>query len=126
MDAPDWSVDAVVVGAGVVGLACAKALAEAGREVVVLEAEAEVAAARAEPDDDYPPTIADADAERVAEHALEVQQRADWRPEVQRFVEVRTASRGLSALVGGLAALALSAGAAPAVAAPAAAPAPPR
>jgi L-2-hydroxyglutarate oxidase LhgO len=33
------SVEAVVVGAGVVGLAIAKALAEAGREVVVLEAE---------------------------------------------------------------------------------------
>lgn len=32
-------VDAVVVGAGVVGLAIARALAEAGREVVVLEAE---------------------------------------------------------------------------------------
>lgn len=33
------SVDAVVVGAGVVGLAIARALAEGGREVVVLEAE---------------------------------------------------------------------------------------
>lgn len=33
------SVEAVVVGAGVVGLAVAKALAESGREVVVLEAE---------------------------------------------------------------------------------------
>jgi len=32
-------VDAVVVGAGVVGLACARALALAGREVIVLEAE---------------------------------------------------------------------------------------
>jgi len=32
-------VDTVVVGAGVVGLACARALAMAGREVVVLEAE---------------------------------------------------------------------------------------
>lgn len=31
-------VDVVVIGAGVVGLACARALAEAGREVVVLEA----------------------------------------------------------------------------------------
>jgi L-2-hydroxyglutarate oxidase LhgO len=34
------SVDAVVVGAGVVGLAVARALARAGREVLVLEAEA--------------------------------------------------------------------------------------
>ncbi len=33
------AVDAVVVGAGVVGLACARALALAGREVIVLEAE---------------------------------------------------------------------------------------
>ena len=32
-------VDAVVVGAGVVGLACARKLAMAGREVLVLEAE---------------------------------------------------------------------------------------
>jgi len=35
-------VDAVVIGAGVVGLACARALALAGREVIVLEAEAAV------------------------------------------------------------------------------------
>ncbi|HLS97437.1 MAG: NAD(P)/FAD-dependent oxidoreductase [Porticoccaceae bacterium] len=33
------SVDAVVVGAGVVGLACARALARAGREVLILERE---------------------------------------------------------------------------------------
>ena len=33
------SVDAVVIGAGVVGLAVARALATAGREVVILEAE---------------------------------------------------------------------------------------
>ena len=32
-------VDCVVVGAGVVGLACARALAQAGRDVIVLEAE---------------------------------------------------------------------------------------
>ena len=34
-------VDVVVVGAGVVGLACARALAQAGQEVIVLEAEAD-------------------------------------------------------------------------------------
>jgi L-2-hydroxyglutarate oxidase LhgO len=33
-----YEVDTVVIGAGVVGLACAKALAEAGREVLILEA----------------------------------------------------------------------------------------
>ncbi|MEZ5627459.1 MAG: NAD(P)/FAD-dependent oxidoreductase [Rhodocyclaceae bacterium] len=33
------TVDCIVIGAGVVGLACAKALAEAGREVIVLERE---------------------------------------------------------------------------------------
>lgn len=33
------SVDAVVIGAGVVGLACARALARAGREVLILERE---------------------------------------------------------------------------------------
>ena len=32
-------VDCVVVGAGVIGLACARALAQAGREVVIVEAE---------------------------------------------------------------------------------------
>jgi len=36
---PHERVDCVVVGAGVVGLACARALAQAGREVIVLEAE---------------------------------------------------------------------------------------
>ncbi len=35
-------VDCIVVGAGVVGLACARALAVAGREVLVLEAEARI------------------------------------------------------------------------------------
>ncbi len=34
------TVDCVVIGAGVVGLACARSLAEAGREVVILEREA--------------------------------------------------------------------------------------
>ena len=33
------TVDCVVVGAGVVGLACARRLAQAGREVIILEAE---------------------------------------------------------------------------------------
>src|SRR5574343_13462 len=33
--------DAVVIGAGVVGLACARALAQAGREVLILESAAQ-------------------------------------------------------------------------------------
>src|SRR5947209_612683 len=39
MSGDERSVDAVVIGAGVVGLAVARALAFSGREVVVLEAE---------------------------------------------------------------------------------------
>ena len=35
-------VDTVVIGAGVVGLACARALALAGREVIVLESESAI------------------------------------------------------------------------------------
>ena len=38
-------VDCVVVGAGVVGLACARALARAGREVIVLEADSMIGSA---------------------------------------------------------------------------------
>ncbi|MCL1960964.1 MAG: NAD(P)/FAD-dependent oxidoreductase [Desulfovibrionaceae bacterium] len=34
----EYETDTIVIGAGVVGLACAKVLAEAGREVVILEA----------------------------------------------------------------------------------------
>ena len=39
------AVDCVVVGGGVVGLACARALAQAGREVLVLEAESAIGTA---------------------------------------------------------------------------------
>ncbi|MGH6892612.1 MAG: NAD(P)/FAD-dependent oxidoreductase, partial [Dongiaceae bacterium] len=35
-------VDCVIVGAGVIGLACARRIAEAGREVLILEAEGEI------------------------------------------------------------------------------------
>ena len=43
-------VDAVVVGAGVVGLAVARALGRAGHEVLVLEREATVPAGRVLPE----------------------------------------------------------------------------
>lgn len=42
MSAAIEQVDALVVGAGVVGLAVARALALAGREVMVLESEADI------------------------------------------------------------------------------------
>ncbi len=40
-------VDTIVIGAGVVGLACARALALAGREVIVLESESTIGTGRA-------------------------------------------------------------------------------
>ncbi|SEB50915.1 hypothetical protein SAMN04489844_0343 [Nocardioides exalbidus] len=57
---------------------------------------------------DYPATLTRADADDLAEHALEVQAAAQWRPSVGDYVEVRTASRGFSALVGGLVALVIA------------------
>jgi len=41
--ADSFEADVVVIGAGVIGLACARALALAGREVIVLEAEDQIA-----------------------------------------------------------------------------------
>lgn len=49
--------------------------------------------------------LSGADADRLAERAIGLQGAADWRPRTDEFVEVRTASRGFSALVGSLAAL---------------------
>lgn len=56
-------------------------------------------------DRDYPPSLGEADAEELAERAITLEASADWRPGVEPFVEVRTASTGLSALVGSLAGL---------------------
>ena len=82
------------------------AIAEA--EAQVRAAEELVEMAGEPPSGDYPATLAEADARDLAEHALEVQAVADWRPHVGDYVEVRTASRGLSALVGGLGALVIA------------------
>ena len=56
----------------------------------------------------YPSTLSDDDAERLAEHALAVQERARWSPYDPGYVEVRPASSGLSALVGALSALVIA------------------
>ncbi|WP_210648933.1 hypothetical protein [Nocardioides sp. SYSU D00065] len=54
---------------------------------------------------EYPATLTDAETRRLAERAVELAARADWRPEGGDYVSVRTASRGLSALVGVLSGL---------------------
>lgn len=74
-------------------------------EAAVLTAEDIVEVGRQEAGDDYPATLPEADAERLAERAVRLEAVADWRPGVDEFVEVRTASAGLSALVGSLSGL---------------------
>ena len=59
-------------------------------------------------DGDYPATLTEVDAERLATQALRIQAVADWRPGVDHFVPVRTASRGFSTLVGRLSALVIA------------------
>ncbi|MCY7400548.1 MAG: hypothetical protein LH477_06270 [Nocardioides sp.] len=56
---------------------------------------------------DYPATLADADAdiERLAQEAVRLRASSDWRPGVDDYVSIRTASSGLSALVGVVSAL---------------------
>lgn len=51
---------------------------------------------------DYPSTLAQADADRLAERAVELDAAESWQPRVDIYVPVRTASAGLSALVGSL------------------------
>lgn len=74
-------------------------------EAAVLTAEEIVEVGRQEASDDYPATLAEADAERLAERAVRLDAVSGWRPGVDDFVEVRTASTGLSALVGSLSGL---------------------
>ncbi|NYE35307.1 hypothetical protein F4692_000411 [Nocardioides cavernae] len=74
-------------------------------EATVLTAEEIVEVGRQEASDDYPATLAGEDAERLAERAVRLDAVAGWRPGIDEFVEVRTASAGLSALVGSLAGL---------------------
>jgi hypothetical protein len=84
------------------------AAVEAEAQVLTAEALVDLGRRPAPSDSDYPPALTDADADRLAERALELQAAADWRPAVDEFVEVRTASGGLSALVGSLAALVIA------------------
>ncbi|GAA1936748.1 hypothetical protein [Nocardioides hwasunensis] len=82
--------------------------AVATAEAQVLAAEELVEMARDGAGSDYPATLTDADAEQLATYAVGVQAAAQWRPRTGSYVEVRNAQRGLSALVGGLAALAVA------------------
>jgi hypothetical protein len=77
-------------------------------EVSALTAEDIVEVGRQEPSGDYPATLEQADADRLAERAVELDASASWRPRVDDYVPVRTASAGLSALVGGLVGLSVA------------------
>lgn len=74
-------------------------------EATVLTAEDIVDIGRQEPGADHPATLDEGDAARLADRAVRLDAVAGWRPGVDDFVEVRTASAGLSALVGGLSGL---------------------
>lgn len=73
-------------------------------EATVLTAEGLLAQGRGPyvPGGEYPATLTEADAERLAERAAELQATAGWRYSGSDYVPVRTASTGLSALIGGL------------------------
>lgn len=77
-------------------------------EVSALTAEGIVEVGRQAPSGDYPATLEEADAERLAERAVELDASASWRPRGDDYVPVRTASAGLSALVGGLVGLSVA------------------
>jgi hypothetical protein len=77
-------------------------------EAQVLAAEDLLDMAREPVGTEYRATVSDADAEQVAERALRIQAVADWRPGSERYVSVRTASTGFSALFGVLSGLAIA------------------
>jgi hypothetical protein len=77
-------------------------------EATVLTAEEIVRIGRQEAGEDYPATLDEGDADRLAERAVRLDALGGWRPGVDDFVEVRTASPGLSALVGGLSGLVIA------------------
>ena len=77
-------------------------------EASALTAEGIVEVGRQEPSGDYPATLDEADADRLAERAVELDASASWRPRGDDYVPVRTASAGLSALVGGLVGLSVA------------------
>ncbi|WP_416953974.1 hypothetical protein ACNKF0_16835 [Nocardioides sp. T5] len=110
------------IGAGRNADALDEAMQEAGRYRIgtedylyppaVAEAEAQVRAAedlvemaRGSTGGDHPVTLDESDTDDLARHAVRVAATASWRPTSEGYVEVRAASRGLSALVGGLSAL---------------------
>ncbi|GAA5124358.1 hypothetical protein GCM10023339_45710 [Alloalcanivorax gelatiniphagus] len=74
-------------------------------EAQVLAAEDLLDMGREPASGEYPATLTDGDAERLAAHALQVQAVAGWSPGSEDYVSVRTASGGLSALVGVLSGL---------------------
>jgi hypothetical protein len=82
------------------------AVAEA--EAQVRAAERLVEMARESTGGDYPVTLEESDTDELARYAVRVAATAEWRPTTEQYVEVRAASRGFSALVGGLAALAVA------------------
>ncbi|CAN0475903.1 unnamed protein product, partial [Phaeothamnion confervicola] len=71
-------------------------------EVSALTAEDIVEVGRQEPSSGYPATLDQVAADRLAERAVELAASASWRPGRDDYVPVRTASAGLSAVVGGL------------------------
>jgi hypothetical protein len=74
-------------------------------EAVALSAEDLLEVGRTEAEDGYPATLSDADADRLAEQALAIQERARWSPWTPDLVDVHPVSAGESVMRGGLAAL---------------------
>jgi hypothetical protein len=56
----------------------------------------------------YPPTLTDGEADEIVARHHDLVERSGWKPEVTPYVEVHTASRGLTVLVGSLVGLAVA------------------